>query len=791
MTFHPPSHSSFIEGSHLFDMIRSFFQQRPMALFVGVAFVATSLGCESGDPVEQAKTYLDQGRARAAIELLAPVVQEQRDNFDAQFYYGVALTTAGEGGLAEWSLRRAMNDPSRRREAGLMIVQNALQGSNPDEAVKILSQMLEDDADNVDLLLARANAYAKTRIHVDEVLADVDRVREIDPENPEADRAEILGYLLAAMTDEAAEALDALGKRLAEEAESESIDSWYCTTMALFAKESLEMELARERFDACVDKHPADVSVIVAATDFFRAEKQIDRAIEVLERAMALNEGRDELGLGPRLAEIFFGLGRFEEAEALLIEATQTENLRTSLAYKFQLSEFYEAQGRLDEALEQYEEALAIMMDLRSPTATVEFRMADLAIRVGDLDRALEIAMWLEHPPLRFMIEARVAQEREDHAQAISLYEEAARLWPDNEYARYHAARSAEQIGDFDAAIELYRHATRISVETTNAMSRIAVLLYASGDAVEAYNLLNLQEKRAPLDETGELLRVELMVLLGQMTRVPKYLADLPPQDSVGVAPRLARVFRALRRRGQSEQAIEFASSGNPGVFATGGGAEALEELTQAAGDRSEALVRVTAMLDTATGLRPDSAGLKAVRGLLAERLGEDPEVVAAAYRAALELDPNEPIALLGHARSLVDEDAEASLALGKHALEAESVDTQRVRELALQLQSAGAETQALELFRLILRHTPYDGIAARALATAALASGDHSDRTLDFARRAARFAASEQSVTLLRDTYVARGEQAEADVLTKRLDEHKQRAEKEAATPSTKSDAG
>ena len=196
-------------------------------------------------------------------------------------------------------------------------------------------------------------------------------------------------------------------------------------------------------------------------------------------------------------------------------------------------------------------------------------------------------------------------------------------------------------------------------------------------------------------------------------------------------------------------------------------------------------------MLDSATRLRPKSAGLKAVRGLLAERRGEDPEVITAAYRAALELDPNEPIALLGRARSLVDEDAEASLALGKHALEAESVDTQRVRELALQLQNAGAETQALELFRLIIRRTPYDGLTARALATAALASSDHSDRTLDFARRAARFAASEQSVTLLRDTYVARGEQAQADELTKRLEEHKQRAEKKAATRSTKSDAG
>jgi tetratricopeptide (TPR) repeat protein len=791
MNFHHLSHSSLIEGSHLFDLIRSLFPQRVTALFASVALAVACLGCDPADPVEQAKTYLDQGRARAAIELLAPVVQEQRDNFDAHYYYGVALTMSGEGGLAEWSLRRAMNDPARRKDAGLMIVQNALQGSNPDEAVKILNEMLEDEPDNVDLLLARAEAYGKTRVHVDEVLEDVERVRDIDPSNRDADRAEILGYLLAVMTEEAAEALEALGERLEEEPDSESIESWYCTTMALFAKESLEKELAQERFDECVDKYPANVPVVVAATDFYREEDQVGRAIEVLERAIELYDERADSGFGPRLAELLFGLGRFEEAEALLIEATQHENLQTALAYQFQLSEFYEAQGRLEDALEQYESALAMMGELGSSTPQAEFSLADLAIRVGEFDRALEVAAELEHPPFRLMIEARVAQEREDHVRAIALYEEAARLWPDNEYARYHAARSAEQIGDFEAAIELYRHATRISVETTNAMSRIAILLYASGDAVEAYNLLNLQDQRAPLDETGELLRVELMVFLGQMARVPKYLAALPQDDSLGVTPRLARVFRALRLRGESEQAIEFASRGNSRVFAGLGGAQALEELTQAAGDNPDALERVTSMLDAAMRVRPNSAGLHAVGGLLAERRGEDAETIEAAYAAALELDPDEPIALLGRARGLVEQDANAALALGKHALEAESVDTERVGELALQLRNAGAETQALELFLLVLKHTPYDGTAARVLATAALASGDHSERTLDLALRAARFAASEQSATLLRDTYLARGDKARADELTQRLDEYRQRSGKEAEIPPTGSDAG
>ena len=91
----------------------------------------------------------------------------------------------------------------------------------------------------------------------------------------DAERAEILGYLLATMTEEAAAALDALGARLEEEPASDAIDSWYCTTMALFAMESQETELARERFEECVESYPADVATLSAAVDFFQKEGEV------------------------------------------------------------------------------------------------------------------------------------------------------------------------------------------------------------------------------------------------------------------------------------------------------------------------------------------------------------------------------------------------------------------------------------------------------------------------------------------------------------------------------------
>lgn len=740
----------------------------------------------------EAKAYIDQGRIGVAIELLEPVVRQQRDNLDAQYYYGLALTLSGEGGPAEWSLRRAMKDPKYRKEAARMIVGNAMQGNNPAEAVKVLTDLIEDEPDSIELLLARASAYATTRVNLDDALADVERIREIDPSNLDAYRPEILGYLSAMKTEEAAASLAALGKRLEEESNTEGIASWYCTTMALFAMESGEKKLAHERFDTCVEAYPADEPVVQAATDFLQQEKLTARAIEVLENAMALYKGRGDPGFAQKLAGILVGEGRFDEGEKLLREGANSENLRTSLNYTLQLSRLYEQQDRLEDALEELEVVVELAVSLRMPTQAYELRLADVAIRAGQLDRALVVASELEHPPFRLMIEARVAQEREEHARAISLYKEVSRLWPDNEFARYHAARSAEQIGDFEAAIELYRHATRISTETTNAMTRIALLLYASDRPNEALEVLNIQEQRSPLDEAGELLKVELMVIEGHVNRIPVYLSRFPSSDSIGIAPRLARVFRGLRLKGQSATAIELLARVDLSVFAQPGGNRALEELTRVlgAGSQDQALERVTSILDAVAVQHGESAGLRGVRALLAEERGEPPEAIASAYAAALELDPDLPMALLGRARGLVGKDVRLSLADGLRALDADSVDTERVTELAVLLMQAGAKNEALDLCTLVLKRTPYDGIAARTLASARLASGDHSDRTLDFARRAARFARSERSMMLLRDTYAARGQQDQADEITERLEKKKKGIGTETEPPSADSDA-
>jgi len=717
-------------------------------------------GCSSEDPVVEAKALLEEGRARAAVELLEVVVLEQNDNLEAAYLYGVALTATGESGLAEWSLRRAMAAPEYRTSAGLMVVNNALRGQNPMEAVKLLTEMLEDDPDNVEFLLARASAYAKTRINLEDVQADVARARELDPDNLDAFRPEILGYLSAVMEEEAATALEALGARLEQEEEGqEGIAMWYCTTMALFAMESGEKELARDRFGACLDAHPSDPQTVVAATDFHREVGEVDRAIEVLEAAIEAWDAPADPGFAPRLAQLLYEQGRAEEAEAVLVAASDSDNLNTRLAYTLQLSQFYEQQGRIGESLDRFEEGVGLMSEIGTPTGSAHFSLADLAIRAGALDRAEEIATRIEHPPFRSMIEARVAQERGEHVAAMQIFAEAARLWPDNEFARYHAARSAEQLGRFDEAMELYRHATRISVTSTNAMTRIAILLYASGNPGEAYNVLRTQRSRAPLDELGELLKMELMVTLDGPAQVPQVLSAIPRTDPIGAAARFGPVFRALRLRNEPAKAFELAVRADPRVFAQEGGDFALDELARTVGGDPVALGRVDAILAVAMEHRPDDAGLAAVKALLLEFGGATDEEIALAYAAALELDDGNPLALLGRARRIADSNPDEAVTLATRSLGGIGLRNDRVLAIARRLIAVDAQAEAVALCERLIEHAPFDGGAAFVLAEDRVAAGDHGDRTLDLARRAVRFARSPRSLELLREVRSKRGE--------------------------------
>lgn len=728
------------------------FPRRYSWLVFLLAILLTALaGCEPTLSATRARALMDAGQADEAIDVLRTLIDQNPEDVEVQFLYGAALSVTGQASLAEWSLRKAMRDPEWTVPAGMLVAQNALQSQNAEAAIPPLDTILEREPENIGALLLRASAYAATKVRIDEAIADVELIREIDPENVESFRPEILAYLAAARSDEAREALEAMGARIEESAPADDLHAWHCTTMAIFADESRETAEAEERFEACLKEHPANLSTVAAALDFFDSQNQRQRSLELLEGAIAETDPGTFLGLRSNLAFRLASMGRHEESIALLRASVLAGNDLNAAKFASDLATLLDELGQTAEALEAYEDALRLTRNAGYQNPLQDYSVADLAIRAGDLERASQIAESITVPAFKEMVLARVAQEQNRHEEAIRRYEEAARLWPHNEYARYHAARSAEAVGEFDRAIELYRHTMRIARETTNAANRIAILRIAEGKPVAAFELLQIHRSRTPLDAQGELIAMELHARLGDLAGLSSRIQETIERRSAPPPLVLASAFRGLRMRDAPERVLALLPSIRTEVYSMTDGAVALSEIARNAVVLQQ-LDQVAPLFEAASAAHPNSAEWITAEGYLLELQGQGEEA-RARYVEALRRDSEQPDALLGLARIILGDDAAEAARLTQRALAFSDQSTTRlehVEDLGTRLHEAGATSEALAVFTALLDRVPHSGKAAAALAKHRFSRGDYSDATLDLARRAARFSRSSETLALL-----------------------------------------
>ena len=737
-----------------------------------LAVMLLSLGlaaCSESDSADKASQLLQNDQVDEALVMLGRLVERDAEDMKVQFLYGAALMRAGQYVACEWPLRKAMRDPDWMEPAGLLVATVAIRTGNYQSSFAPLGTILEAIPDHVGALQLRAAAYVASKTHIEEALEDVRRIREIDPSDTQSYRHEVLALLADGRGDEARSVLEELGDRIGEERLEGEVDPWFCTTMALFAFEDGEIEAAEERFESCLKYHPANWNTVNSALQFFDDQGQKERSVAILERAIAETDPRVVTGWESNLAFRLAASGRTEDAIETLREAANVPDDLTAAAFLGDLATLYDQQGRTQEALDSWEESTRRSKNTGYQNPLQDLAIADLAIRAGRLERASEIADSLTLPAYQELIRGRVAQEQGRHEEALERYAETARLWPDNELARYHAARSAEALGEFDRAIELYRHTMRISRATTNAANRIAMLRVAEGHPLSAYDLLLVHRGRTPLDEQGELLLIEL---IAQLQQPDALRLGIDGASGRGVAPAarlLARAFRGLRARGDTARVIEMMGSVRREVYRGRGGPELLAELIRSEAPPEQIETIVESLLES----RSESAPLVAVHGFLLETQGSV-EAARERYQAALRLDGQQPDALLGLARLEVTREPQEAARLAERALAVSNQDAayiSQVAELGAMLDAEGAHAAALDLFATLVERVPYNGAAAEALARERLARGDRSARTLDLARRAARFSKSRETLKLLSEVHSAQGDKDAAEPLSKDRD--------------------
>jgi len=727
------------------------------ARFRGV-LILCSLGlalaaCESAESLDTIRARHAAGDAAGTIEPLRELLEADPTNAELNFLYGRALVSTGQFASATWALRQAMNDPELLVPAGMQLAQSALNGGDFNEVVAITTRILADHPEHQMALLYRAQANAYWKKDPEAALEDANRVLELGPDVLEAYEPRILALVALDRLPEARESLAEAGAFLEEADASAATMAWHCSTTAVFTSDAGERERAGEIWQGCLERYPADPTVVTGAVDFHSAGEAGDweRSLDILRDAIAAMP--DQPMFRYALAERLRRSGKPAEGEALLLEATEVEDVRSASDTWIELARFRHAMLDHGGAAEAFSRAVELVRTVKDPSPQLLFQYADALVLSGRLEKALEVAEEISVPAHRRMILGRVAQERGDAVAALEEFDEALRIWPDNASARYYAALAAEQLGRFDRALEEYRYSIRISVGATDARTRAAKLLLAENQAMLAYQLLFFEVSKVPLDREGELLSMYLMARVANPRQLQSALMDLAARNPARLPSALAEGARGAAETAGPRAALSLLRDAPSMDYTDPEAAPALRALVRFAHAAGEVEVADRAV-STARLVHPEAAVFHEIRGLHLELSGAAPEAVHAAYLRAVELDPGNPGALAGLGRLALANDPKTAVSLFDSAALADPSDPLPELLAARALLANGHVEEANQRLNRLLGRHPFIVEAAAELASHDLAVGVVTSDTLERGLRAARFGGGAPAYERLSEIY-------------------------------------
>jgi len=724
-----------------------------LALVLLVCFALN--GCNDVDSLEAIRRQQAAGDFEGTVAPLQALLAERPDDAEANMLYGRALAFTQRQNLASWSLRKAMKDPAWLVPAGSQLAMVALGARDFNEVVEITGRILEREPDNVPALLMRANAYAHWKKDPELALADANRVLELDPNRIEAFEPRILALLELERLDEASAALAQAGRRLVELGATGDVLAWHCSTTAAFQEEGGDLEQARATWKACLDTHPTNLEVVMSATSFYDARGEARQSLEILRAA--LTGAPDSRIFRLAVAQRLSALGEAAEGEVVLRDATRSEDPLLAATAWVDLGEFRQALGEWGAAADAFERALGFAQTAGKASPELLFKYADALVLADRLARALEVAEEIPVLAQRQLIRARVAQEQRDPARALGLFDEALQLWPDNPWARYYAALVAEELGDFERALEEFRYAVRISPGATDARIRGAELLLAQAQPNSALQMLYTGQGDAPLEIEGQLLSMRLSGLMGNVAAVAETLARIEQSHPAWAGRALAAAADGLAKRAGPAASLAMLATA-PVDFGEPRYAAALRAFVRFSHEAGEA-AEARAALHKIVAIAPDSSALQEILGLDLELSGAPPEAVRAAYARALALGPGNAQALAGLGRLASTDDPEAAVDFFDRAAAADPSDPEPELQAAKALIASGRSDEAEQRLDALLLEHPFEVEAAAERAWLDVERGVATAQTLERARRAVRFGGGVEALELLGQVLARRDE--------------------------------
>ena len=706
------------------------------------------VGCAPSDPIQDVRDQFAAGQYREALEPLRELIKESPDDMELLFLYGRALVETGQPGLAEWPLRKAQDDPIWFVRASMLIANVEQAGGNAENAAETYAKILEANPNNMDVRIKRANVLARSPRLLHEALEEVDRILEIDPKQLSAFKPRILAYLGLNQPDDAERVLEELGARIEEEQpEDDPIRGWHCATMAIFADDKGEEELASERWSDCTENYPTHPNVVGKAIEFYRKKGEPERALEIARAAFEAETAEDS-GYRLLMAGLLRQLERGEEAEALLIEGSeQAKSPIARSAALLALAEHYKTVGNIASAADSLEKGLAITQKFAGAQPDLLFALADLRIQLGDTDRALALTSKMTVAAHRALVRGAVAQNRKEYANAVKFYDEATRLWPENPFGPYYGAQAALALGQVDRAFEGFLLSIRVNEVSTNARIQAARILFAEHRFPTALEMLATTRVHPSLE--SQLLGLEVTARMRGSEAALQFANKFSQRHPDQFGQAIATGAEGVGARGENGNAWlvvqPFLSLGFP--------AHNHLPILLAAVDwtrTDEQLAVVEALIGPAVEANSDSAVAKTIEGAFLARSGQ-PEKAVVSYQAALEIEGEDPSTLFRMAGVIADSDP-------ARALELLSLGVEQPAGLDMSMQTRvflAAATQLLDspgiedVLRTALERTPMSGQIAFRLASVLEERDGDVGEIARLLRRAIRFKTGKEAVDL------------------------------------------
>ncbi len=703
--------------------------------------------CGPSQPtLEEIEALQAAGRWGETIEPLRAMIDAGNREPRVFLRYGAALSRTGAHSQALWPLQEAARDPEVFVPATMALASGAYQSGNHDLVIELLGGLLEREPEHLDALRLRCYSRLHTRRDYEGALEDSEVALDLDPGSAPMLSCRIVALLGLERVDDAREAIEefaALEELEASEGEEatpipDDVQALVCIGRAEFALEDGEAELAEERVNGCVDRHPANSLVVTEAIKFFSERADLARVDEILRTAY---------DAAPHDRSFRLALARREQLKGRTDEARRILEEGADAGYQgalIDLAGFLADQGDTEGAIEHYREA-------RSQGASgARFMLAfgEVLIASEQYDEALDLAEGVGPDSHKAFIRGRVALAREQDELALEEFTRGVLLWPDNAVARYYTALAAEQVGDFDRAIEEYRSALRIDANAADARIRLARLHLAEGNPqASLYIIRYVGIDRQPIRGSLDAILVELEGLgwVGQLDRLPPELLAKVQYPAVwGRA--VAALARGIAHREGDEGAVRFVESADRLDLTAPRSRDALRLLVEALGrlGRHEEAV---AYASAAVEARSDAAEPQTLLGNALAGAGRWPDADAA-YVRALEADPEDAAALVGRARVAAEQGRSNDVA----PLLARAGDTEDevAREQARLWLGLGKPAEARATLEGALRRNPTDGRSALALAELERSEGGSSDSVRELAERARRFGEGASASVLL-----------------------------------------